>query len=135
MTGGYAEPHVPVPVLNGALGSALCAGGFNLRVFCITNPVFRCMNRRSTQKLFSGAQGDSQLGRKEDQKANIDGVEVPVWAAGQLLQAQCPALGHHTGASPAPWQVQCCPQDASALLLFSTFRISLDSRLIGAPRS
>lgn len=92
------------------------------------------MNRQGIQKVFSGAQGDTQLGRKDGEKANINGVEVPAWAAGQMLQVRCLALGHHTRASLAPWWVQCCPQDASSLLL-TTLRTSLDGRLIGSSRS
>ena len=75
-------PSAPVCVL----------GGFNLCAHCLTNTIFWRTNRYEIQKWYYGVKEDSWL-RKEGERANTDSVELPARAAGEMLQAQCQALG------------------------------------------
>lgn len=62
VTGECAAPTMPLFCEHG--GSSLC-------IFCLTNTVCRCSSRYEMQEVYHG-----QL-RKECEKANIDGAEVP----------------------------------------------------------
>lgn len=124
--------HCRQGVSQGNIGSGLCTRRFQPWPLLLNKPRILAYEQIRNAKGVSRCRGGfSARNRKRGEKANIGGVEVPAWVAGETLQARWEALRCDTGALPAPWWVWCYLQDTSALLL-TVLTTSLNWRLIGS---